>query len=56
MHLLIFLGHIPHDGVPKSEPSTVSLPVTVTVILLNGGGIPFALFCLAFNIIYRKKK
>ena len=51
-----FLGYVPHDGVPKMEPSTVILPVTVIVISLNGGGVAFALFCLLFNLIYRKKK
>ena len=51
-----YIGHIPHDGVPQSEPSTVILPVAVTVILLNVGGLAFALFCLVFNIIYRNKK
>ena len=52
----VLIGHIPHDGVPMKAPSTVILPVALTVILLNVGGIAFALICLIFNIVYRNKK
>ena len=49
-------GLTPDDGVSKPEQTTVILPVAGIIILLNIGGLAFALVCLIFNVIYRNKK
>ena len=54
--ILSILGYAPIDGIPRTGIATISVAVTTTIILLHTGGIVFALFCLAFNIINRKKR
>ena len=54
--LCSILGYTPIDGVPKIGIASISLAVTATFIVLHICGIVFALFCLAFNIINRKKR
>ena len=49
-------GLTPDDGVPKPEITTIILPVAGIIILLNIGGLAFALVCLIFNVLYRNKK
>ena len=47
---------IPYDGVPLEEEVSVALPLTVTFAILAAAGIVFAVACLVFNCIFRKKK
>ena len=54
--LCSILGYTPIDGVPKIGIASISLVVMATFILLHICGVVFALFCLAFNIINRKKR
>ncbi len=49
-------GLVPYDGIPVEELTTVALPVTVMYILLASMGIVFAVLCLTFNFIFRKRK
>ena len=57
MHVSIWhTGQTPYDGLPKKEIATIIVPVTVIFVLLDGCGILFALICLAFNILFRRKK
>jgi len=49
-------GGIPPDGIPLSVITTVSLPLTVTYNFLAAAGLTFALMCLGFNIVFRKRK
>ena len=54
--LCSILGYTPIDGVPKIGITSINLAVTTTFIPLHICGVVFALFCLAFNIINRKKR
>ena len=54
--LCSILGYTPIDGVPKIGIASISLAVMATFILLHICGVVFALFCLLFNIINRKKR
>ena len=57
LYLIIsMLGYTPIDGIPKTDIASISSAVTAIFILLHIGGIVFALFCLAFNIINRNKR
>ena len=47
---------IPNDGVPIEEVVTVSLALTVVYMILAVAGIVFAIICLIFTLIFRKKK
>ena len=46
----------PNDGIPIEEVVTVSLGLTVVYMFLATAGIVFAVACLLFTIIFRKKR
>ena len=48
-------GGIPYDGVPNEEVVSVSLGLAVVFFILATAGILFALACIIFNFVYRKK-
>lgn len=50
------IGYTPYDGVPREEIVTLALPVTVILSILNICGIAYAVICLLFNVIFRKKR
>ena len=50
------VGHIPYDGEPREEFVTIIAPVTAIFIVLNIGGIIFAVICSMFNAIFHKKR
>ena len=56
VYIISTLGYTPIDGIPKTGIASISLAVTAIFILLHIGGVVFALFCLAFNIINRNKR
>lgn len=56
LHLLILVGYIPYDGTARTKMTTIALPVTITLSIINAIGIIFAVICLLFNIIYRKRR
>ena len=56
LYLLSILGYTPIDGIPTTGIASISLSVVAIFILLHIGGVVFALFCLAFNIINRNKR
>ena len=47
---------VPIDGVPVEKVVTVALGLTVLYVILATAGIVFALVCLTFTLIFRKKK
>ena len=47
---------IPYDGVPTEKEVSVDLSLTVIFSILATAGIVFAVACLVFNFIFRKKK
>ena len=47
---------VPNDGIPIEEVVTVSLGLTVVYVFLATAGIMFAVVCLAFTFIFRKKR
>ena len=49
-------GLIPYDGVPAKEYVTIAVPVTAIFIFLALVGIVFAIVCLVFNFMFRKKR
>jgi gamma-aminobutyric acid type B receptor len=49
-------GLVPYDGIPTKEFVAIAIPVTVIFVFLASAGIIFAIVCLIFNFIYRKKK
>ena len=50
------VDYAPYDGTPRTRILTIALPITITLTFLNICGIIFALICLFFNILYRKKR
>lgn len=50
------IGDIPGDGSPIDVLLPVKYPLVVGYYLLATIGICFALVCLLFNIIFRKRK
>ena len=52
----LFSDYIPIDGIQKTEIVTVSIPVAVTIILVEVCLLIIATVCLLFNFIYRNKK
>ena len=52
----VWPGGIPWDGLPIIEINSPLLPLLVICYIYSSLGIFFALFCLIFNIIFRKKK
>ena len=51
-----FPDGIPNDGIPIEEVVTVSLGLTVVYVVLATAGIAFAVVCLTFTLIFRRKK
>ena len=49
-------GLIPYDGIPTKEYVAVAIPLAVIYIFLAIAGIIFAIVCLVFNFVYRKKR
>ncbi len=49
-------GLVPYDGVPIEEIETVAMSLTVIYCLLATAGIVFAIVCLVFNFVFRKRK
>ena len=47
---------VPPDGVPLNVTTTIALPLMVISQTFAIIGIIFAIFCLAFNIIFRNRK
>ena len=47
---------IPYDGVPTTEVDTPPNLLIGAIVLLAAMGIAFAVGCLTFNCIFRKKK
>ena len=47
---------VPIDGIPIEEVVTVSLGLTVVYVILAAAGIVFAVVCLSFTLIFRKKR
>ena len=54
--MYIFPDGDPNDGIPIEEVVTVSLGLTVVYMFLATAGIVFAVACLLFTIIFRKKR
>ena len=52
----LFSDYIPIDGIPRTEIVAVSIPVAVTIILMEVCLLIVATVCLLFNFIYRNKK
>ena len=47
---------IPNDGIPIEDVVTVSVGLTVVYVILAFAGLVFAVVCLIFTLIFRKKK
>ena len=47
---------VPYDGTPREEIETISLPLTITVSVLNILSIIYARLCLLFNIVIRNNR
>ena len=47
---------VPPDGTPISITNTFRVEVVVLFDILAAAGIAFAVVCLLFNIIFRKRK
>ena len=47
---------VPPDGIPLNVTTTVALPLMIVTQTFAIIGIIFAIFCLAFNIIFRNRK
>lgn len=47
---------VPPDGIPLNVTTTIALPLTIVAQTFAIIGIIFAIFCLAFNIIFRNRK
>ena len=56
MIIMYNIGHIPYDGEPREEFVTIMAPVVSIFLILNIGGIVYAMICLMFNVIYHKKR
>ena len=52
----VWPGDIPWDGVPIIKINSPLLPLLVICYIYSSLGIVFALVCLIFNIVFRKKK
>lgn len=46
---------VPNDGIPIQQVVTVSEPLTGVYMTLALGGLVYAVVCLLFNLIYRKR-
>ena len=47
---------VPYDGVPNEEVVSVEAGLAAAFIVLATAGIIFAVVCIIFNAVYRKKK
>lgn len=47
---------VPYDGVPDDEIVTVHIALTVVIVLLATAGVVFAIVCICFNFIFRKRR
>ena len=47
---------IPNDGMAIEDVVTVSVALTVVYVILATAGLVFAVACILFNIIFRKKR
>lgn len=54
--MMFIIGFVPVDGSPATVLIPIILPVAITYYVLAFFGIIFALVCLFFNIIFRKRK
>ena len=55
-NVVYFTGYSPSDGRPVKEITVLPVALLVVYDLLATLGILFAIVCLTFNIIYRKRK
>ena len=57
MYICLYIGFIPIDGIPNTDiVAAITLPISVVFIILNMGGLVFAIICFLFNIVHRNKK
>lgn len=49
-------GLLPYDGVTDKVLVSIALPVTLISVVLAIAGIIFAVACLVFNFVFRKKR
>ena len=54
--LLLVTDGIPLDGIPRNVTTTVGFPLMVVMDILAFSGVGFAIVCLSFNILFRKRK
>ena len=52
----LILEGVPYDGVPLVEVVLESLSLSVVFGTIGTFGILFVIFCLTFNIVFRKTK
>ena len=55
-YLLFSSEGIPSDGIHGMEIVSVAIPLTVAYSTVSAFGLCFAVCCLVFNFVYRKKK
>ena len=46
---------VPNDGIPIEEVVTVSEALTAVYVIFAVAGLVYAVVCLLFNLIYRKR-
>ena len=54
--LSTWLGEPPWDGTPEVRINSPLLALMVVVYVFSSSGIVFALVCMVFNIVFRKRK
>ena len=54
--MITLVDGVPPDGIPLHVTTTIALPLVVVTQMFAIIGIIFAVFCLAFNIIFRNRK
>jgi len=55
-YLISHVDGIPLDGTPVNVTVPIILPLAITYYILATAGNIFAVICLLFNIIFRKRK
>ena len=55
-HMHYLSGGVPYDGIPTKDISTVSVALVAVIYVCAAAGVIFAVVCLVFNFIFRKKK
>ena len=56
LYCVLTLDGIPSDGTPERRYSQINQFLFIIYTILAGAGILFAIICLFFNIIFRKRK